>query len=179
MVDSPWNVSWPYDDTAVVPQVSSATASAGFTLSVWTMYGGKLTLYLAMSTKLAKIHGRPGWSGRLDDGGLMKTVAGRKIICSVAEEPPGSSRMTVLVGARKSAAPWAANGVDETPDADGRVNVISNELVSELVAATARVSAARAPAVGGEVCGGSVDEVLCGLVEPHAEIGRASWRERV
>ena len=38
------------------------------TYSVWTMYGGKATLYLAMSAKLAKIQGRPGLSGWLDEG---------------------------------------------------------------------------------------------------------------
>ena len=72
-----------------------------------------MTWNLAMSAKLAKIQGRPGRSGGLEDGGLTKTVPGRKTICSSADAPPGSASVMVPDGALKSTTPWAPTGVVE------------------------------------------------------------------
>ncbi len=66
-----------------------------------------------MSAKLAKIQGRPGCKGWLDDGGLMKIVPGRKTICSRSDGPPGRSRVRTPDGRLKSVNPWAPRGVDD------------------------------------------------------------------
>ena len=153
----------------MAPQATSETVKAGLMLSVCTMYGGKLTLYLAMSAKLAKIHGRPGWRGGLDGGGRKKTVPGRNTMRSVPPEAFGRSMRMVDDGPVKSTAPWASRGSCEAVEADDRWKVMAKSAVWAVVRAVAWATAARACGEAGNVDAGLVEVGAADPGDPQAD----------